>query len=84
MTRVAVTGIGIVSPFGRGKASAIDALRNGRSGVRLIESIDTAKLNCRIGGEVPSGWIAQYFCSESGVSGWMTTMKPRAARAPRA
>jgi len=53
MNRVAITGIGIVSPFGRGKAAAIDALRNARSGIRLIESIDTAKLSCRIGGEVP-------------------------------
>ncbi|HEV2718399.1 MAG TPA: beta-ketoacyl-[acyl-carrier-protein] synthase family protein [Thermoanaerobaculia bacterium] len=53
MIRVAVTGIGIVSPFGRGKRAAIDALRAGRSGVRLIESIDTSGLNCRIGGEVP-------------------------------
>jgi len=53
MTRVAITGIGIVSPFGRGNAAALDALRHARSGIRRIESIDTAKLNCRIGGEVP-------------------------------
>ena len=53
MNRVAITGIGIVSPFGRGKSSTIDALRNARSGIRRIESIDTTKLNCRIGGEVP-------------------------------
>jgi nodulation protein E len=53
MTRVAITGIGIISPFGRGKRAAVDALRAGRSGVRRIESIDTAALNCKIGGEVP-------------------------------
>ena len=53
MTRVAITGIGIVSPFGRGKAAALDALRNGRSGIKRIESIDASALNCRIGGEVP-------------------------------
>src|ERR1043166_6254359 len=53
MTRVAITGIGIVSPFGRGKRAAVDALRAGRSGVRLIESIDTSALACKIGGEVP-------------------------------
>src|ERR1041385_6563494 len=51
--RVAITGIGIVSPFGRGKRAAAEALRAGRSGVRRIESIDTAGLNCKIGGEVP-------------------------------
>ncbi len=53
-TRVAITGIGMVSPFGRGKAAALDALRNARSGIRTITSIDASSLNCRIAGEVPS------------------------------
>jgi nodulation protein E len=53
VTRVAITGIGIVSPFGRGKRAAVEALRAGRSGIRRIESIDTAALSCKIGGEVP-------------------------------
>src|SRR5436190_24248291 len=53
--RVAITGIGIISPFGRGKAAACEALRHGRSGVRSIESIDASMLNCRMAGEVPSG-----------------------------
>jgi len=52
--RVAITGLGIISPFGRGREAACDALRNARSGVRRIESIDTSELNCRIGGEVPA------------------------------
>ena len=54
MIRVAITGIGIVSPFGRGKAAALDALREARSGVRTISSIDASSLNCRIAGEVPA------------------------------
>jgi nodulation protein E len=54
MTRVAITGLGIVSPLGRGKAATLDALRHGRSGIRHLESIDAAALNCRIGGEVPA------------------------------
>ena len=53
MTRVAITGLGIVSPFGRGKDAALDALRNARSGIRSITSIDTSALSCRMGGEVP-------------------------------
>jgi nodulation protein E len=52
--RVAITGIGIVSPFGRGRAATLDALRNARSGVRAITSIDPSSLNCRIAGEVPA------------------------------
>jgi nodulation protein E len=51
--RVAITGIGIVSPFGRGKSAALEALRDARSGVKRIESIDASALNCRIAGEVP-------------------------------
>lgn len=54
MNRVVVTGVGIVSPFGRGKAAALDALRNARSGIREITSIDASALNCRIAGEVPA------------------------------
>ena len=53
MIRVAITGIGIVSPFGRGREAALDALRNARSGVRTIASIEVSTLNCRIAGEVP-------------------------------
>jgi nodulation protein E len=52
--RVAITGYGIVSCFGRGKESALDAIRNARSGVRTITSIDSSPLACRIGGEVPA------------------------------
>ncbi len=52
--RVVITGIGIVSPFGRGKAAALEALRGSRSGVRTISSIDASPLNCRIAGEVPA------------------------------
>jgi len=52
-TRVAITGIGIVSPFGGGQAATLEALRNGRSGIRTITSIDTTLLHCKIAGEVP-------------------------------
>jgi len=54
VTRVAITGIGLISPFGRGKAAALDALRNGRSGIRRITSIDPTTLACQIAGEVPA------------------------------
>lgn len=50
---VAITGIGIVNCFGAGADATLEALRNGRSGIRVLESIDTSALNCRIGGEVP-------------------------------
>ena len=54
MNRVAITGVGIISPFGRGKEVTVDALRDARSGITQLSLIDTADLNCKIGGEVPS------------------------------
>ncbi len=53
MIRVAITGIGLISPFGRGCDAALDALRNARSGIRTITNFDSSSLICRIAGEVP-------------------------------
>jgi nodulation protein E len=53
-SRVAITGIGILSPFGRGRDAALESVRNARSGIRTLESVDTSLLNCHIGGEVPA------------------------------
>src|SRR5438445_6569688 len=52
--RVAITGLGIISAFGRGRGVACAAMRDGRSGIRRITSIDTSALNCKMGGEVPA------------------------------
>ncbi|MEO8379339.1 MAG: beta-ketoacyl-[acyl-carrier-protein] synthase family protein [Acidobacteriota bacterium] len=57
--RVVITGIGVISPFGRGKAAMLDALRHARSGIRLLENTDTTLLNCRIAGEVPTEAYAE-------------------------
>ena len=54
MIRVAITGMGLVSPFGAGRSITLESLRSGRSGIRHIESIDASSLNCRIAGEVPA------------------------------
>ncbi|HXG57816.1 MAG TPA: beta-ketoacyl-[acyl-carrier-protein] synthase family protein [Thermoanaerobaculia bacterium] len=53
--RVAITGIGLITPFGRGKEAVLESVRGARSGVRTIESIDASTLQCRIAGEVPAG-----------------------------
>lgn len=54
MKRVAITGIGILSPLGRGKAATLGALRSGRSGIGPIRRFDASSLQCRIAGEVPA------------------------------
>ncbi|MCA6072318.1 MAG: beta-ketoacyl-ACP synthase II [Endomicrobium sp.] len=40
--RIVITGIGVVTPIGIGSAEFTQALRNGKSGVSVIESFDTS------------------------------------------
>lgn len=50
--RVAVTGIGLVSPLGLGTAPTWDGIVEGRSGIATLTRIDTEGLPTTIGGEV--------------------------------
>lgn len=51
--RVAVTGIGCVTPLGSGSAAFREGLREGRSGVRRITLFDPSELPVAIAAEVP-------------------------------
>jgi 3-oxoacyl-[acyl-carrier-protein] synthase II len=53
MHRVAVTGIGAVSPNGIGRESFWKASINGESGVRKITRFDASGLAVRVAGQVP-------------------------------
>jgi 3-oxoacyl-[acyl-carrier-protein] synthase II len=59
MRRVVVTGMGIASPLGVGVEHVWKKLINGESGIRAIQSFDTADLTAKIGGQVPSGTRAE-------------------------
>jgi 3-oxoacyl-[acyl-carrier-protein] synthase II len=50
--RVAVTGVGVVSPIGTGKDAFWNALMEGRSGVQRIASFDPTSFDCQIAAEV--------------------------------
>jgi 3-oxoacyl-[acyl-carrier-protein] synthase II len=50
--RVAVTGVGLVSPLGVGNRENWDALTAGRSGVGPITRFDASRFACGIAGEV--------------------------------
>jgi 3-oxoacyl-[acyl-carrier-protein] synthase II len=50
--RVAVTGVGLVSPLGIGNQENWDALVAGKSGVGPITRFDASAFTCRIAGEV--------------------------------
>lgn len=55
MRRVVVTGMGVVSPLGRGVQHNWDALMSGRSGIRVIDDIDLKDIPVKIAGRVPFG-----------------------------
>ncbi len=46
--RVAITGIGIISPYGTGIKRFADAMFDGKSGVRLIDSFDVREFPVKI------------------------------------
>ena len=52
LKRVVVTGIGIVSPIGIGKAAFMDALWAGRSGIKNITRFDTEEFSVKFAGQI--------------------------------
>ena len=53
MPRVAVTGLGVVSPVGIGLTDFWNSLKNGKSGVSRITKFDPSSLTSQIAGELP-------------------------------
>lgn len=52
MKRVAITGLGAITPIGMGKESFWNSLTQGKSGVGLITRFDTTDFDTKIGAEV--------------------------------
>src|SRR3954467_11708357 len=50
--RVAITGLGAITPVGNDVETFWSSLKNGVSGIRRIESFDVSGYDCQIGGEV--------------------------------
>jgi len=50
--RVAITGLGVISPIGIGKDSFFKSLKEGKSGVDKITKFDTEGLSTKIAAEV--------------------------------
>ncbi|MDB9741321.1 beta-ketoacyl-ACP synthase II [Akkermansiaceae bacterium] len=50
--RVVITGIGAISPLGNDFTSTWDGMKAGRSGIDLIQQMDTTNYPVKIGGEV--------------------------------
>src|SRR5438045_8586124 len=50
--RVVITGLGVVTPVGNDLETFWKNLVQGKSGIRRIQTFDTANYDCKIGGEV--------------------------------
>lgn len=59
--RVAITGIGVVSPFGIGRERFWEHVSRGCSGVRAIDAFDTDGLPCRVAAPVPAIRVRDVF-----------------------
>ena len=55
MRRVVVTGLGLVSPLGRGVDYNWKSILEGKSGIRQIQGIDLKDIPVHIAGQVPTG-----------------------------
>ncbi len=53
----AITGIGVVSPFGFGREVFWDGLRRGASGVSAVADFDASSLPCRVAAPVPASCL---------------------------
>jgi nodulation protein E len=61
MIRVVVTGLGVISAIGKNTLEFWESLQEGRSGIRPLESVDTAPMRFHNGAEVPQYDASQYF-----------------------
>lgn len=53
MTRVVITGLGLLTPLGRGVEGNWQSLTESKSGIRALQGFEVDDLPCRIGGQVP-------------------------------
>lgn len=58
--RVVITGLGPVTPIGIGAGDFWNALLDGRSAVRRIQSFDPARFDSQVAGEIESISVADY------------------------
>jgi 3-oxoacyl-[acyl-carrier-protein] synthase II len=59
--RVLITGIGIVSPIGKGIGENLAGLRAGRDGVSPVTAFDTSKTRCKTAGQVNDDSLKDVF-----------------------
>lgn len=58
--RVVITGLGVLSSMGIGVEKFWESIKEGRSGISIIERFDTSKLNVKVAGEIKN-YVASDF-----------------------
>ena len=61
MTRVVITGYGIVSPIGNDADSFLDSLKTGKNGIGPITKFDASQTGIHVAGEVKNFPLEKYF-----------------------
>jgi 3-oxoacyl-[acyl-carrier-protein] synthase II len=59
--RVVITGLGVVTPVGNDVPTFWDNLKNGVSGIGMVDAFDTTGYECKIGGQVRDFDPKNYF-----------------------
>ena len=59
--RVVITGLGVVTPVGNDVPTFWDNLKNGVSGISLIDAFDVSAFDCKIGGQVRNFEPKEFF-----------------------
>jgi 3-oxoacyl-[acyl-carrier-protein] synthase II len=65
---VAITGIGVVSPYGIGRELFWERISRGVSGTRAITEFDASELTCRVAASVPDVALASFDGEDDGQS----------------
>ena len=52
MKKVVITGLGMVTPVGNGKAATWSALKAGKCGIGKITKFDASRCTCQVAGEL--------------------------------
>src|SRR6185503_15939825 len=81
--RVAVTGIGVVTPLGTGREQLWRALLAGESGISPVTSFDTSRFKVHLGAEVrgfdPGPWLQRLDATDVGRASQMAIAAARLA-----
>jgi 3-oxoacyl-(acyl-carrier-protein) synthase len=60
MTRIVITGMGVISPYGVGPALLWQKLIAGESALKELTGFDTSHIQCRVGGQLTDFHAEQY------------------------